>query len=167
MMDYYEILGVTRTASPEQIKRKYREMAKKYHPDANGNSQESEEKFKAINEAYSVLSSPRNKAEYDNSFYSDDSFYSSGKEGEYKKRNNYKRRGDFCNSYTFYYTNRSKRKHSKRTSKYPIFSVLKGAVQILCGGLLMLSFVGFFPVLGLYIAFLGVENIWHGLSALY
>ena len=56
MKDYYKILEINKDASQDEIKQKYRELAKKWHPDANGNSKESEEKFNDIAEAYSVLS---------------------------------------------------------------------------------------------------------------
>ncbi len=63
--DYYELLGVPRGASAEDLKKAYRNMAKKYHPDANPNNKEAEEKFKEINEAYEVLSDTQKKAAYD------------------------------------------------------------------------------------------------------
>ena len=64
--DYYEILGVDRKASLEEIKKAYRNLAKKYHPDLNPNNRkEAEEKFKEITEAYEVLSDPQKRAQYD------------------------------------------------------------------------------------------------------
>jgi molecular chaperone DnaJ len=63
--DYYETLGVKRDASQDDLKKAFRQLARKYHPDLNKGSKEAEEKFKEINEAYQVLSDPQKKAEYD------------------------------------------------------------------------------------------------------
>lgn len=63
--DYYKILGVERNATPEEIKKTYRKLALKYHPDRNRGNKEAEEKFKDINEAYEVLSDKQKRARYD------------------------------------------------------------------------------------------------------
>lgn len=63
--DYYEVLGVPKSASKEAIKRSYRELAKKYHPDRNPNDPSAEEKFKEVQQAYSVLSDAKKREEYD------------------------------------------------------------------------------------------------------
>ncbi|MCT4585393.1 MAG: molecular chaperone DnaJ [Peptostreptococcaceae bacterium] len=63
--DYYEVLGVEKNANDREIKKAYRKMAMKYHPDKNEGNKESEEKFKEINEAYEVLSDSDKKARYD------------------------------------------------------------------------------------------------------
>jgi len=63
--DYYEILGVTRSATQEEIKKAYRKMALKYHPDRNPDNKEAEEKFKEASEAYEVLSDPEKRQIYD------------------------------------------------------------------------------------------------------
>lgn len=63
--DYYEVLGIDRDATDEEIKKAYRNLAKKYHPDLNPDNKEAEAKFKEVNEAYQVLSNPEAKAQYD------------------------------------------------------------------------------------------------------
>lgn len=65
--DYYEILGISRTASSDEIRQAFRKLARKYHPDSTteGNKIAAEEKFKEVNEAYSTLSSPDKRTRYD------------------------------------------------------------------------------------------------------
>ena len=63
--NYYEILGLGKDASQEEIKKTYKKLAKKYHPDRNQNDKTSEEKFKEINEAYEVLGDPEKRKKYD------------------------------------------------------------------------------------------------------
>src|SRR3990172_3271960 len=64
--DYYKTLGVAKDASSEEIKKVYRKLALKYHPDKNPGNKEAEEKFKKISEAYAVLSDSGKRQEYDN-----------------------------------------------------------------------------------------------------
>ena len=75
MSDYYNILGVNKTATPDEIKKAYRKLAIKYHPDKNPGDKSAEEKFKEINEAYDVLSDEKKRADYD-SFGTSNSHYS-------------------------------------------------------------------------------------------
>src|SRR4026207_2371688 len=65
MADFYSTLGVSRTASDDEIKRAYRKMAMQFHPDRNNGSAEAEAKFKEITEAYDVLRDPNKRATYD------------------------------------------------------------------------------------------------------
>lgn len=65
MKDYYKTLGVDKNATPENIKKAYRQLALKYHPDRNKGDKEAEEKFKEINEAYAVLSDQEKRRQYD------------------------------------------------------------------------------------------------------
>ena len=65
MRDYYEILGVSKSSTSDEIKKAYRKIAMKYHPDKNPDDQSAEEKFKEAAEAYSVLSDSQKKQQYD------------------------------------------------------------------------------------------------------
>src|SRR5438309_7515940 len=63
--DYYEVLGVPRTASEDDIKKSFRKLARQYHPDVAKTKKGAEDKFKEINEAYEVLSDPAKRKKYD------------------------------------------------------------------------------------------------------
>ena len=63
--DYYEVLGVSKTASDDELKKAFRKLAKQYHPDLHPGDKECEEKFKEVNEAYEVLSDKDKRARYD------------------------------------------------------------------------------------------------------
>lgn len=77
--DYYKTLGVSESVSVDEIKRSYRTLAKKYHPDANPNNKAAEEKFKELSEAYYVLSDPGKRREYD--AFKKGGFSSGGRQG--------------------------------------------------------------------------------------
>lgn len=64
-LDYYSILGLTKTATIEEIKKSFRQLARQYHPDLNGGDKKAEARFKEINEAYEILSDPENRQKYD------------------------------------------------------------------------------------------------------
>ena len=64
-IDYYKILGIDKKASPDEVKKAYRKLARKYHPDVNANNKEAEKKFQEVNEANEVLSDPEKRKKYD------------------------------------------------------------------------------------------------------
>lgn len=76
--DYYEVLGVNKDATEEEIKKAYRKLARKYHPDVNKDDPQAEEKFKEVTEAYEVLSDQQKRANYDRFGHSDPNFGSGG-----------------------------------------------------------------------------------------
>lgn len=165
MQDYYKILEVSNTASQEEIKQNYRMLAKKWHPDANGNTAESEEKFKAISEAYSVLSSPEKRQEYDElSRLNNSTKYDFNNFGNNRSSRHTYDDGGW--EFTYTYTNR---KNSNRSSYNNHSSasriIAKGAIQVAVG-VVLFTFPGFFPLFGIYAVFSGISNIGKGLSFL-
>ena len=75
--DYYNILGVDKGADEKEIKKSYRKLSKQYHPDVNPDDKTAEEKFKEIADAYSVLSDPQKKSNYDQFGSADGNTYGS------------------------------------------------------------------------------------------
>jgi molecular chaperone DnaJ len=90
--DYYAILGVEKTASDQDIKKAYRKLAMRYHPDKNPGNQKAEETFKSLTEAYDVLSDPKKRQNFDRFGHQDPPY-----QGGYKKSSHYSYQGGFGN----------------------------------------------------------------------
>src|ERR1700741_4107377 len=81
--DYYKILGINKTASQDEIKKAYRKLAVKYHPDKNPGDTAAENKFKEINEAKDVLSDPEKRRKYDELGENWQSYQQNGNQGDF------------------------------------------------------------------------------------
>lgn len=126
-IDYYKILGLTKTASSQDIKKAYRKLARKYHPDLNPNDKVAEQKFKEINEANEVLSNPENRKKYDQ--YGKDwehaeTFEKAKQQQQYQRDSQSQQsygefnESDFSDFFESMFGNRSARQQSGRSVKF-------------------------------------------------
>lgn len=100
-IDYYKILGIEKNATEKDIKKAYRKLARKYHPDLNPNNKEAEKKFKEINEANEVLSHPENRKKYDkygNDWEHAEHFEKAEQQQQYRNSNQQQSTGGFYES---------------------------------------------------------------------
>lgn len=172
MEDLYQILGVEKSASAEDIKKAYRNLAFKYHPDRNNGDPLAEEKFKKINEAYSVLGDESKRRQYDmygstgytQSAGGGNSSSSYGSYGPYWKTGTYDYTGadnpfwEFfrqrsssttekdSNTHTYTYTYTKRRGAEKITRREAFSMFLTGALQAFAGFALIRLIVWFFPL---------------------
>ncbi len=179
MKDYYEILGVQKTASAEEIKKAYRNLAFKYHPDRNPGDTAAEEMFKKISEAYDVLGDEKKRAAYDRG-----SAYSSAYDSTYEGQNAYNYySGNTQNAYNtedafwqwfnnasqnqenyrhnYYHSSYSDRNSSRGYSRFDLMLnfVLK-IFQVLMGLFLFRIFIWIIP----FGPLICIGIIWNGIS---
>lgn len=180
MKDLYAILGVSKTASQEEIKKAYRALAFKYHPDRNPGDKSAEEKFKEINDAYDVLGDEAKRKQYDmqGSYQANQGF----SQGPQNQQSAYQRDpfDDFFNDagfsqnrnnyrYTYTYSTGNR---NKQNSKFSLSALLLSILQVVFCFLLLrysTSFV-FFPMfffLPLGGLFSGVASIFRNLKRLF
>ena len=104
MTDYYEVLGVTKDASADDIKKAYRKLAFKYHPDQNPGDKAAEEKFKQVTAAYDILGDEQKRRDYDNAGYNPFANASYGEYGQQQSQTSYQdpfnQTGDFWTWFT-------------------------------------------------------------------
>lgn len=140
MSDYYELLGVAHEATPEQIKKAFRERAFEHHPDRNPNNPASEEQFKKINEAYSTLGDSDKKSRYDAAGYTTEAYRPNRTSGE----NPY-------GQYTWTYTTDTSRRTTPVYSKREVVEMLMRNIFTLIIGILLFRFSGVFGIFGILI----------------
>ena len=193
MDDLYQVLGVQKSATAEEIKKAYRNLAFKYHPDRNAGDKNAEEKFKQINAAYSVLGDADKRRQYDmmGSSYTTDQNYSSNTSSSYNNSawgNNYTNRQWNNESYDPFWEyfaqdfQRRQREHSNQnysqnsytwtsrttesmTRRDGVRLFAKNALQALLAFLALRIFVYFFP-LNIICVFIGFSKISSALKSL-
>ncbi|MBR5866315.1 MAG: DnaJ domain-containing protein [Spirochaetaceae bacterium] len=155
MDDLYAVLGVSKTATAAEIKKAYRDAAFKYHPDRNPGNAEAEEKFKKINSAYSVLSDPAKRAQYDRYGSAENKTSYNPYEDIFRGSENYGNRG-----YTYTWT--TNRYEDYKPTKGEAFSMLlKHALSLLLGVYFFRFSFFIFPI-GPIIAIAAIANGFSG-----
>lgn len=163
MKDYYEILGVQKTATGDEIKKAYRNLAFKYHPDRNAGNKEAEERFKQITEAYDVLGDEKKRHEYDRYGFQDNSYadygrsYQNGYNSSTYENSVYQTEeafwdwfnnntGNQSNNRQYYQSSYSNYKRNKNYTKFDItINFLLKIFQIFMGFFLIRILIWFFP----------------------
>lgn len=169
--DYYEILGVDKNATQEEIKKAYRKLAFEYHPDRNQNNPGAEGMFKKVNEAYSVLSDPVKRAEWENNrTYYENNGYGQNSYGTYGNYNSYgggagwdpfeEFFGSSSNSGRTYRYRFYKNPKNKKTDSFSsVFTELLKGILTFFSGVLLFKFFIFFPLIWLVSFFMVVGGI--------
>ena len=172
MEDYYALLGVSKSASQDEIKKAYRNLAFKYHPDRNPGDKSAEEKFKKITEAYSVLSDSNKRAQYDaggafNYGQSQQSqqWRQSQQYGPYESYDPFREWENFASSSRrYYYTNYSNRQNDPPMSRGEAFTQLIWKVLQIMIGLWSIHFSIFLFPIGPILSVAAVVNGFSGAS---
>ncbi len=172
MDDLYQVLGVSRNASSEEIKKAYREAAFKYHPDRNAGDAAAEEKFKNINAAYAVLGDEAKRADYDrygtttqqayqqtysqsNPFGQDpfEEMFRRAWQQDQNAQNTTRR----SYTYTYYGNNRPKRNANKPTKREALSLLLRNVLTTILGLFLCANFM--FSIFGIIMLISGISGI--------
>jgi len=190
-MNYYDTLGVATTATADEIKKAYRSLAFKYHPDRNPGDAVAEEKFKQISAAYDVLGDESKRRNYDLSGYNDSSNTGSNSSYQYQQRqyqytysNPFGENGDFWNwannrysnkqnsenqdsNSNYYYQDDEDFTYSKQTKNYYVRQLFGKSVQIVFSlFLFQFSFIPFGFIIALGVFFGGVRGVVNSIKAL-
>lgn len=185
MENYYDVLGVQKNATADEIKKAYRNLAFKYHPDRNQGDAAAEEKFKKISAAYDVLGDETKRRNYDLGGYSADQSYQSNPYSYYYTRNSQSQQNQYqdsdafwqffnggrdTNQYQWYYTNRSgKNSAPQERTRQELWGTFftKGIQAVVALFMLRFSFFipfGFFICIGVF--FNGAVNAVSALLAI-
>ena len=180
MKDYYELLGVPKSATADEIKKAYRTLAFKYHPDRNQGNKEAEEKFKQISEAYDVLGDETKRRNYDAGAYTTGSYYNNAGQNEYQRQYQYTYQNPFGEEYWQWvndaqqnqrqYSNYTRQNRQRRTysrGDYVSMFVLKVIQTLVSMFMFKISFYipfGFLICIGVFVD--GVRGIGTALRGL-
>lgn len=166
MENYYNILNISKTADEAQIKHAYRNLAMQYHPDKNPGNKAAEERFKKITEAYSILSDPQKRKDYDLSMSNSFGSYSYN----YNENSNPFEEDIFSFRWKEYGKNSEQRKSSKITRK-EAFKILINGIILTIAGILFFRSVLFLGIFGLLLALSliseGIIRIRKGYTAIF
>lgn len=175
MEDLYETLGVDKNATADEIKKSYKNLAFKYHPDRNAGNTVAEEKFKQVNAAYSVLGDEEKRRQYDS--YSPFSSYGQNTSWQSQTNTNWQNNSSYTDPYWEFFKNTTNKTHKRYTYTWQsqksspstrsqgVKMFLKAALRsLLCFG--VLRFVSFIFPLNMIFLYFGVQAIVDTLSSI-